>query len=635
MNTSNELNKEKSTITNLIITSDPQYPWTPTMDNGNSNESDKDKEKISETLIREQYRSISSYALANGGLTLINGDITAYGHKWQRNKMKQILKEELLMWYFYGLGNHDIENNFNDCWQNSCTEGSLLDYIYHVQDLPPKYLDEMDIEMGSWSGLRSFKGSFAYSIIHGDIYSIQLNNFPTMEMYLFPNKTEYKMVSTLDWLEKVLKRAKSLGKIIIINVHKPDCWTTQPKCKDAKPSQRFKDLLKKYDVSAVFAGHYHKKLGLRREYTEYFDDVPVFLSGSASQKSYLIVEQTEKNLNVYSVRENNWRGKKLEKSIELNLPIKGTYKIKTALNNTSGVDVSINQINPSGDRNVHLYSDNPTKRHQWDFYYDGNRNAYQIRSAEEPHKALAWNDFKNSRNVFLTQFVGLDEHYWILEDVGNSYYIIKNYKNPNLILEVEGSKTNNNTNIRVHEKTGENNQRFKLKPINILGKYKIKTALNDTSGVDVSIYTLNPREDRNVHLYSDNSTKRHQWEFYYDETYNAYQIHSVAYIGKVLAWNDFENSRNVFLTNKHTNLEHYWILEDVGNDYYIIKNYKNPNLVLEVEGRKTDNNTNIHVNERSGKNDQKFKLVRLDSTSLFYQQDFSEQELENTLLLNS
>ncbi|MEB8716557.1 RICIN domain-containing protein [Bacillus cereus] len=636
MNTINELNKEKNTITRLIITSDPQYPWTPAMDDGNSKESENEKKRVSENLIREQYNNINSYVSSHGvAPVIINGDITAYGHPWQREKMEELFNE-LLMRHFYGLGNHDIENNFNNCVDNRCTAGSLSDLYWHTRRMPETILDEVDIKKSDLPfGKTALTGSFAYAINHQDFYIIQLNNYPTMEIESKPVFGDhFKMQSTLDWLEKVLKKARALGKIIIVNVHKPDCWTVKPKCKDEKPSQRFKDLLKKYDVSAVFAGHYHKKLGLRGEFSEYFGNIPVFLSGSASQKSYLIVEQTEENLNVYSVQENNWRGKKLEKSIKLNLPIKGTYKIKTALNNTrSGVDVSVNR-NPDGDRNVHLYKDNDTKRHQWDFYYDSVRNAYQIHSVEERSKVLAWNDFNKSKNVFLTNNKKLDEHYWFLEDIGNDYYIIKNYKDSSLVLEVEGGKTDDNTNIHVNIRRETNAQKFKLKPAIIQGTYKIKTALNGTSGVDVSV-NRNPDGDRNVHLYKDNDTKRHQWDFYYDSIRNAYQIHNVEERSKVLAWNDFNKSKNVFLTNNKKLDEHYWFIEDIGNDYYIIKNYKDSSLVLEVEGGKTGDNTNIHVNKRSEANAQKFKLVKIESKSFYYQQDLSEQESENTLLLNS
>lgn len=49
MNTSNELNNKNSNITRLIITSDPQYSWTPKMDAETSNESENEKKEFLKT----------------------------------------------------------------------------------------------------------------------------------------------------------------------------------------------------------------------------------------------------------------------------------------------------------------------------------------------------------------------------------------------------------------------------------------------------------------------------------------------------------------------------------------------------------------------------------------------------------
>ncbi|AQT84655.1 hypothetical protein ERICIV_04077 [Paenibacillus larvae subsp. larvae] len=67
----------------LVITLDPQYPWTEKTDNGES----KNEEVSSEELIREQYQNINSYS-ASGAVDLppniiMNGNITAYG--WMEN----------------------------------------------------------------------------------------------------------------------------------------------------------------------------------------------------------------------------------------------------------------------------------------------------------------------------------------------------------------------------------------------------------------------------------------------------------------------------------------------------------------------------------------------------------------------
>ncbi|PEY88610.1 hypothetical protein CN353_26590 [Bacillus cereus] len=601
MKTSNKINKEKSDIIrSLVITSDPQYPWTPKMDEpGGSNESDEEKKRTSENLIREQYRDIQSYILSGNihGSIIINGDITAYGHTWQRNKMNQIFDEELLVHYFYGLGNHDIENNIDDCFANECTGGSLSTYVNHVQKIPDRFLDEMDITIKGIATQRYYEGCFAYSIILGDIYSIQLNNYPTMELNIRNGPNRYfKMESTLDWLEKVLKKATSLRKIIIVNVHKPNGWK----------SERFTKLMKQYGVVAVFAGHYHRTLGLQ-SYEENFGRIPVFLSGSASQRSYLILEQTLESLNVYSVEENNWKKRKLQKSIKLIPTITGTYKIKTALNDTSGLEV-LKTHNSDEDWEVYLKGDHHLSSIQWDFKYDRNQNAFQIHSVTEPTKVLAWNDYNGSKNVFVTKNESKKEHYWILEDVGDNLYIIKNFKNRDFVLTVKDGNTSDFTEILVHSRNGTNAQKFRLKPILLKNEYTIRTALNDARCMEVSVNGV-----KSVYLNTISESPKVLWKFHYDVNKGVYQISNSYFKNEVLSWNNSWNNsleeNNVFVTKNEYKKEQYWYLEDIGNDYYFIQNYKNANAALEVKPKSTNGYTNIQVNASNQTNAQRFKIA--------------------------
>ncbi|MGH0590521.1 RICIN domain-containing protein [Bacillus mycoides] len=85
---------------------------------------------------------------------------------------------------------------------------------------------------------------------------------------------------------------------------------------------------------------------------------------------------------------------------------------------------------------------------------------------------LVWIDVDSSRKVMAHVNQGKEEHYWILEDLGDGYYIIKNKKNPNLVLNVEGGNTTLGTNINVHEKNGDKAQKFKF-------QYRITTQVPD------------------------------------------------------------------------------------------------------------------------------------------------------------
>jgi cytolysin (calcineurin-like family phosphatase) len=64
-------------------------------------------------------------------------------------------------------------------------------------------------------------------------------------------------------------------------------------------------MLEKYQVTAIFAGHYHGEGGSQT----YMGSVPMFLSGAASQQTYLTASfsKDRKQLEVSLVEGNQWR----------------------------------------------------------------------------------------------------------------------------------------------------------------------------------------------------------------------------------------------------------------------------------------------------------------------------------------
>lgn len=295
----------------LIFTSDPQYPWTESSDSG-AEESSSEKEKRSQWLIETQYSDIANFR-KNFSTdparipVMINGDMTAFGHAGQRTKLKALLAHALGDQYDYGLGNHDYENNVNDCSfpENNCAAGSIM-------ALKEKYwgtVDSLDLAARSEGGTNVFYGSLAYSKAIGDVHLIQLNNEPTYTVNFssgFPlNKVNFEVSDALDWLERDMQRARSEGKIIILNMHKPDQWKGS-----SEQIARFKTMIERYKVSAVFAGHLHNEPGsyIRWNRHNYFGDVPVFLSGGASSQTYLIADiaADRTSLKVHQVNGNNW-----------------------------------------------------------------------------------------------------------------------------------------------------------------------------------------------------------------------------------------------------------------------------------------------------------------------------------------
>lgn len=306
----------------LIFTSDPQFPWTESSDNG-WEESSSDREKRSRWLIEAQYSDIANFrnnfsqAPAHVPV-MINGDMTAFGHSHERSTTQSILGKYLGDAYDYGLGNHDYENNINDCGfpENNCAAGSIA-------ELKEKYwgkVDAFDLAARSEGGTKVLYGSLAYSRSVGDVHLIQLNNEPTYTVSFssgFPlNKVNFEISDALDWLERDMQRARNQGKIILLNMHKPDRWKGSP-----EQIERFRAMIARYEVTAVFAGHLHNDPGRYTGWnrSDYFGDVPVFLSGGASNQTYLIASfaRDRKTLTVHQVNGNNWPSRKEIAAVEV------------------------------------------------------------------------------------------------------------------------------------------------------------------------------------------------------------------------------------------------------------------------------------------------------------------------------
>ncbi|KAB0498343.1 metallophosphoesterase family protein [Pseudomonas lini] len=305
----------------LVFTSDPQYPWTESSDHG-WDETTAEKEQRSKWLIETQYSDVASFR-RNHSVdpahipVMVNGDMTAFGHGYQRDMIRSILDKQLGGVYDYGLGNHDYENNVDDCFLNNCAAGSIVDfknrYLGKLAALDMRVSDEGAVKKGIF-------GSLAYSKDFGDVHIVQLHNEPTytagFTAWDWGVPTGYQISESLDWLEEDLKRARESAKIILLNMHKPDRWKGS-----TEQIARFKAIIERYKVTAVFAGHLHTEPGSYYGWNkrDYFGDVPVFLSGGASNQTYLIADMStdRKTLKVFQVNQNNWPSRKEIQTVEV------------------------------------------------------------------------------------------------------------------------------------------------------------------------------------------------------------------------------------------------------------------------------------------------------------------------------
>lgn len=301
----------------LVITSDPQYPWTPEMD-GHKVQCGEER-ACSRALIQSQYDSINRL-VRTGHLvlgTFINGDLTAFGHDWQIQYMKSAIGSIRTPVYL-GLGNHDYENNVDDCWENSCVRSSVQWFRDHMAKLPLDAFDVRDNRYYSFPwNRRDTHGSLGWTKRFGDITVIQVNNYPEYEAYAqglevrragraVTHIQEQVFINDgMRWLDQQLRRERAAGQAIIVMSHIG--WG----------SEAFTGLLNHYEVSALFAGHIHDWVGPAPDWNK--GGVPIFFSGSSVRRSYLIAQRVENDpeLKLWVVEDNNESQRRLAATIPL------------------------------------------------------------------------------------------------------------------------------------------------------------------------------------------------------------------------------------------------------------------------------------------------------------------------------
>lgn len=273
----------------MAFMSDPQYPWSCRTQGENCDDRNRAwQDNINQIdSLNALQDSLGKEHLA--GL-VINGDLTAFGHDWQLDAFRELYHKRLRMTVYPGLGNHDIANNVDDCFENGCATGMMQYLKSQVDALNVRNFDYAD--SGTYYQFPSLKRrhskSFAYSWDVGDVHFVQLNNYPTYTaswngwIFSKARREYYQIESARQWLIEDLEQATLEGKHIILNYH-ISAFTDE-----------ITDILQQYKVSAIFAGHLHQYIGQVDFHTLWNfygvgQHLPVFLGGAAVFQKYLLV----------------------------------------------------------------------------------------------------------------------------------------------------------------------------------------------------------------------------------------------------------------------------------------------------------------------------------------------------------
>ncbi|KGM29854.1 hypothetical protein KS18_03035 [Photorhabdus luminescens] len=277
----------------ISVMSDPQ-PWRLDPERGDPNADKEPWEELNKKVANSINSIYESNHLAFG---IVNGDLTEFGRASTRRSLDKIYTSKIKFPLFMGLGNHDYANNVDDCTspenldfsRNACARSAVFDMAERISDYSKELNNfSYDYDHEAW------KGSLSYSWDFGDIHYVQLQNYPTYSVNLnhYISPTVY-ITKSLDWLESDLKSAQTRGKAVVLNFHDGyDHFITNSSYAE---KEKFKSLIKKYNVMAVFVGHSH----VLKEYNApIFGNARVYDSGALFKGDFFIINVNKKCMQI-------------------------------------------------------------------------------------------------------------------------------------------------------------------------------------------------------------------------------------------------------------------------------------------------------------------------------------------------
>jgi hypothetical protein len=298
----------------MAVVGDTQFDWGCESEHTTSSDYCKDKanRKKSESKqgtetnddVIARVTEISKLNSNFQGL-VINGDLTAFGSKdGKLDKFKKAyMNKEFSTWP--GLGNHDYQNNINDCgakgWANWNYCGAdmmqflagLLEDKNNADKFTSYDVTRYEKNRGQAQGQRNVSGSLAYSWDIGDFHFVQLNNYPTYKKNFQRGYksgiSSWQMRATWPntWIDSDFKKAVNDNKKIILNWHKfYDIYGIQDETN--ADYMTLISWLNPYakNIKAIFVAHNHALIGMNGslEFPATADrpeiSVPVISSGS-------------------------------------------------------------------------------------------------------------------------------------------------------------------------------------------------------------------------------------------------------------------------------------------------------------------------------------------------------------------
>lgn len=305
-----------------IVMSDPQMHWGEYDDNGERDPADPNSLWDGSTTItiwdssrkvngwtRDVISSLSranSLNLQPAQLLVVNGDLTDFGRTESWNDFNSYYNQSTLGMNVYpGLGNHDYQNNYGDCYEN-WSDGS---YTYtdstnkygcaaHMRRRIDNFIGANGLDRegkgGDSVGYDTIGQSRSYYWTNRNWVFFQLHNWPGYEA------PGLSMGSAIPWLRERINYFSSKGKKIALNFHNwRDFFPPNGGYKvDYNINELSNILSSTANVAVIFAGHIHSDVGWVDGAPANGKQIPVFRSGSPMFRTLLHVKFSEDKFTV-------------------------------------------------------------------------------------------------------------------------------------------------------------------------------------------------------------------------------------------------------------------------------------------------------------------------------------------------
>ena len=295
----------------------------------------------------------------------------------------------------------------------------------------------------------------------------------------------------------------------------------------------------------------------------------------------------------------------------------GIYRIATALNTNSVIDIAGASTNNQANANLWEYKGQIQQKFKIE--YDGT-GYYKIKNVNSGKVLdVEWGGMTAGTNVWQYEDNGSDSQKWVIQETDDGYYYIISKLN-GLYLDISNGSTENGTNVQVYEENNSIAQKFTFINKDIAegsktlddGTYRIALAEDENAGIDVS--NANRENGANIQVWNYDNVSQQQFNIYYDG--NGYYTIIAVHSGKVM---DIENGDNVNGSNvwQYTNNgsdAQKWVLKQNDDGTYNVIS-KVDSMYLDVSNGSTANGTNIQIFESNGSSAQKFRFIKISDKS--------------------